>query len=591
MKIQIQNVRCIESCELVLPPGSRTVLIGTNNAGKSSLLDVLIKSLWSLLGNGNLSDDWTNRLGLSSSYYRRQGASIYRPQVRMTLFVQDSFPAEPAFSSRHGELIFHLAGSTSEKRIEPNNPSNAVLLPFFCSISIGAEVKELFKAQHSIAEIPDLQGYGTLLTEGSLRSELDWEQGKERPEFQNGTTLAIGNIANINNPFTRAIEKLISRTFYISAGRNPQFSAHSTDVELRQDRIHDITPLLKRLAYDTVKWNTLQSALTLLFEEVSELQLRPVGENVAPHVLSISGDLVPVSDMGFGLRNSLQILTVMSVAPTGSILVVDEPEQGLNQARQRDFAKLLEMLRPDLTLLVATQAEAFCKGLESSSLYLVENKDGRALVEQIDLRANPAHRKRMARAMGINPLYLVEGGKIIFVEGSSDQKIVTDWLSLNFSEVETKNVQIQDLGGVGKVEEEFAKPMFLNFKDGIFFLLDSDKATQDSVRGPNIQRLVSWFDGNGISNYYVLKRREIENYLGHESLARAAGINSSSIRPVGDSGAWFDFKEAVKREKGFYDENKTTVKAYRDLDAATRKKIFADENETIIDSIRKFLSH
>ena len=185
----------------------------------------------------------------------------------------------------------------------------------------------------------------------------------------------------------------------------------------------------------------------------------------------------------------------------------------------------------------------------------------------------------------------MEGGKIIFVEGSSDQKIVTDWLSLNFSEVETENVQIQDLGGVGKVEEEFAKPMFLNFKDGIFFLLDSDKATQDSVSGPNIQRLVSWFDGNGISNYYVLKRREIENYLGHESLARAAGINSSSIRPVGDSGAWFDFKEAVKREKGFYDENKTTVKAYRDLDAATRKKIFADENETIIDSIRKFLSH
>ena len=590
MKIRIENVGCFESCELALPSGSRTVLIGTNNSGKSSLLDVLIKSVWSLPGYDNFTGDYTGRLGLSSSYYRRQGTSVYRPQVCMTLSVKDSFPAEADFSSQHQELNFLLAGSTSEKRIEPNNPSNTFLLPFSCSVSIGAEVKQLFKAQNPIAEIPDLQGYGSLVTELSLRSELDWEQYKERPDFQNWSALAISNIAAINTPFTRALKKLISRTFYISAGRNPQFNAHGNDMDLRQDRIHDITPLLKRLAYDTVKWNTLQSALTLLFEEISELKLLPVGENVAPHVQSTSGDLVPVSDMGFGLRNALQILVVMSVAPTGSILVVDEPEQGLNQARQRDFAKLLEMLRPDLTLLVATQAEAFCKGLESSSLYLVENKDGRALVGQIDLRANQAHRKRMAKAMGINPLYLVEGGKIIFVEGSSDQKIVSDWLSLNFSDVETKNVQIQDLGGVGKVEEEFAKPMFLNFKDGIFFLLDSDRATQDSVRGANIQRLVSWFDENGISNYYVLKRREIENYLGHESLARAAGINSSAIRPTGDGKAWFDFKEAVKREKGFYDENKITVKAYRDLEVGTRKNIFAEENETILAAIKDFLS-
>jgi len=280
----------------------------------------------------------------------------------------------------------------------------------------------------------------------------------------------------------------------------------------------------------------------------------------------------------------------MSVAPQNAVIVIDEPEQGLNQARQRDFAHLLEMLRPDLTLLIATQAEAFCKGLESSSLCLVENKDGRALVEPIDLRNNQAHRKRMARAMGINPLYLVEGGKIIFVEGSSDQKIISEWLSLNFLDAELQNVQIQDLGGVGKVEEEFAKPMFLSFKDRIFFLLDSDRATQESMLGANIQRLVSWFNENGIANHYVLQRRKIENYLGCEPLAKAAGINSSSICPVENGEAWFDFKEAVKREKGFYDENKITVKAYRDLDQNNRKNIFRDENAGILASIKEFLS-
>jgi predicted ATP-dependent endonuclease of OLD family len=71
MKIQIQNVRCIDNCELELPAGSRTVLIGTNNAGKSSLLEIVIRSLWSLPGCDNFSSDFQSRLGLSSSYYRR----------------------------------------------------------------------------------------------------------------------------------------------------------------------------------------------------------------------------------------------------------------------------------------------------------------------------------------------------------------------------------------------------------------------------------------------------------------------------------------------------------------------------------------
>src|SRR5437867_4031936 len=111
MKIRIENVRCLENCELALPSGSRTVLIGTNNAGKSSLLDVLIKSLWSLPGYANFSGEWTNRLGLSSSYYRRQGASINRPQVHVTISVSQTFPEEAAFPEQYQELYFSLAAS------------------------------------------------------------------------------------------------------------------------------------------------------------------------------------------------------------------------------------------------------------------------------------------------------------------------------------------------------------------------------------------------------------------------------------------------------------------------------------------------
>lgn len=285
MKIQIQNVRCIDNCELELPAGSRTVLIGTNNAGKSSLLEIVIRSLWSLPGCDNFSSDFQSRLGLSSSYYRRQGTTIYRPRVSVSMSVPCYFPGEPAFTSRHQELKFLLAGSISEARVEPNNPANIFLWPYEWVISIGADSKTLFKYQNPIESIADLQGHQGIV-EVSLRSEEDWINCRENPSFQNWTGNQLMQIAAINNPFTRAIKKFIGRTFFISAGRNPLFSANGSDLDLRQDRIQEVTPLLKRLAFDPIKWNVLQSAITLLFDEISELKLLPVGENVAPRSYS-----------------------------------------------------------------------------------------------------------------------------------------------------------------------------------------------------------------------------------------------------------------------------------------------------------------
>jgi len=244
MKITIQDVRCFEQCELVLPAGSRTVLVGTNNAGKSTLLDIVIRSLWSLPGYGNFQNDWPNRLGLSSSYYRRQGTAISRPRINVAIPIPGYFPNETAFTPKHHKLNFQLAATESERRIEPNNPANVYLWPYSWEISIGADSKTLFKFSQPISELADLQVYQGAIAELSLRSEEDWISFRENPSFQNWGGQQMVNVANVPNPFTKALKSFIERVFYISAGRNPQFVAHTNDWDLRQDRIQDITPLL-----------------------------------------------------------------------------------------------------------------------------------------------------------------------------------------------------------------------------------------------------------------------------------------------------------------------------------------------------------
>lgn len=419
-------------------------------------------------------------------------------------------------------------------------------------------------------------------------NEQNWEPLGVGTERFTGN-YAPGQIHTTPSPLTRNLKKLVQRVFYIPAGRSPQYNSDPRDWDLNQDRINQITPLLKRLSHDHIRMRTLQSAIALVFDEVSAIKLIPIKDELAPHVLLTSGDVVPIDDMGYGFRNAVQILTIMSVAPPNALILIDEPEQGLNQSRQSDFAKLIEELRKDLTLIIATQAEAFCKGLETSRLYLSEKQDVGSAITSIDIRSNQQDRKRLARAMGINPLYLMEGGKIVFVEGSSDQKIVDEWLTLNFGGASHEVMQVQDLGGAGKIGQEFAKPMFLNFAPNIFFLLDSDGSGGDAPVGSNIQRLVNWFKANGVTNFYVLNKREIENYIGYEAIAIAADINSYKIKPPVGREKGVDLKAAVEKELGFYDENKITVNAYKSLAEGKRKQIFNDENDAIIARLRDFV--
>jgi ABC-type cobalamin/Fe3+-siderophores transport system ATPase subunit len=53
MKIVIENVRRLERAEITIGPRSRTVVVGKNNAGKTTLLDMVARALWSLPGPYN----------------------------------------------------------------------------------------------------------------------------------------------------------------------------------------------------------------------------------------------------------------------------------------------------------------------------------------------------------------------------------------------------------------------------------------------------------------------------------------------------------------------------------------------------------
>lgn len=396
-----------------------------------------------------------------------------------------------------------------------------------------------------------------------------------------------------SGPLVRSIRGLVSKLFYVPAVRTVSFAPHANELQLTQETLFTPTPVLKRLFYNQRMWSLLSSSISLLFQEVQGLEFHELGGNMAPHVHLVDGGIIPVDDTGFGLRNALHLLTMVCAAPPGSIIVIDEPEQGLNQSRQFDFAALLETIRDDLTLVLATQSESFCKGLAASSIYVVEPgsavKGASSIVIPIEL-GKVEDRRRLAKAMGMDPMYLFDGGRILFVEGPSDRDVVSEWLELNLGP-QADRLEVQVLGGTGKIFEEFAKPMFLNFRDRVFFFLDSDGDGDDMPMSSAIRSRVKWFDDNGIYNYVVMKRRELENYVGHEAIAQIIGVHPSRIGPAAGHERWHDLKKAVKACQGFYDERKITVSAYKSLQVERRRSLFGDENDEILRRIREFVAH
>lgn len=581
IKVEVENVRCIKQCAFDVPVHSRTVLVGTNNAGKSSLLDATSQALRAM----SLE---SQQKFIDNSFYRRQADEYYRPQVSLDLPVRHVLSKGLEIAPDADRMGVLLVASSPAESTTPNKAKASSFIPVRIELKKpdGSQLY-LLNSSKKVGVI-DLETDPFLVMDPRLRDPRLWGQSQLTQASSSGHRIA--EYYKSDSPLVWELGKWSSNVFYFPAMRSAAFEPGGGESALNVQAINNVTPVMKRVLYEDRHWRSLSMSVSLLFDEISELKFIEVHGGLAPHALLRSGGAVPVRDMGFGFRNAVHLLVAAHAAPKDSVLVIDEPEQGLNQSRQQEFATLLETVRGDITLVFATQSEAFCRGLSASNICVIEpsSEDGASRVYPIAL-SEPEGRRRLAKSMGVSPLYLFEGGRILFVEGISDKMIVSDWLKLNFGHVAATRLDVQALGGTGKIVEEFARPMFENFKEHIFFILDSDGSGPDERVSVPIASRIRWFKERGISNYIVMGRREIENYIGHDAVAEAAGIHPSKIRPMPGQELWQDLKRAVKDQIGYYDERKITVGAYELLDLDRRKGLFREENSSFLEAIGAFL--
>jgi ABC-type molybdenum transport system ATPase subunit/photorepair protein PhrA len=163
----IENVRRIERVHLTLDLGSRTILVGRNNVGKTTLLDIAVRALWSMPAQ-IAHDGWR---AFSTTWYRRAASSYLRPKV--TLGIPASVLDPDLCVQANAIFNFVLMADHLDSAVRGDRHEDTRLIAVAGDMHADGQTRALFKPQGAWADRLSQQ---SLSVSAGLESDASWQK-------------------------------------------------------------------------------------------------------------------------------------------------------------------------------------------------------------------------------------------------------------------------------------------------------------------------------------------------------------------------------------------------------------------------------
>lgn len=374
------------------------------------------------------------------------------------------------------------------------------------------------------------------------------------------------------------------------ADRDIRPEVEETKLELTPDG-QGATNIIRRLLLSTSEeyprdliQKTLLEALNEIFSgdaEFSEIQIQyhDVGDDFIKGKYEVflgeeSKGLIPLSKTGSGLKTILLILLNLLIVPeiekkeySSFVFSFEEPENNLHPALLRRLFSFLEhrAVNNDCPIFLTTHSSTALDvfGLSEYAQVIQIKHNG----DQATSSTVRAHfdRINVVSDLGASPSDLLQANGVIWVEGPSDRIYLNRWIEL-FSDGELsegRDYQCAFFGGalLGRTQwvdmdseiEELANLIRIN--SNVILVCDGDRSASSGrgsrikARVSRVKREVEKAPGSFI---WITDAREIENYLTANILSRALALEVK--RDPTQYESFFPRKSSVSKKDSYLEK-------------------------------------
>lgn len=136
---------------------------------------------------------------------------------------------------------------------------------------------------------------------------------------------------------------------------------------------------------------------------------------------------IPLEDLGGGVTHVLSIAAVLLGEPKATLLLLEEPESHLHEGAQR---RLIEQIRNNMgtkQVMIATHSPIFMDKAMASSVYYIIKLNEKSVVEK---RIEDEGQYKILDELGVHPSTLLQSNCVIWIEGPTEKILLKHWLSL-----------------------------------------------------------------------------------------------------------------------------------------------------------------
>jgi putative ATP-dependent endonuclease of the OLD family len=210
---------------------------------------------------------------------------------------------------------------------------------------------------------------------------------------------------------------------------------------------------------------------------------------------------------GSGIRGALRLVFDLSDKKP-HVALIEEPELHLHPTLARAVAAfLIERSGSTQQFITSHSAEFVDAGVIDSSLFLVESLGDETITRHVSL---PSDSGQIMTSIGLRPSSVLMYDRLILVEGASDEEVFRSLAKTLKADLARRGVGFINLRG-GKNHHFVSQEIltYLEHSQGrTWCVLDSDEMLK-----AEIESCYKRFSGITNTKLFILRKREIENYL------------------------------------------------------------------------------